>query len=80
MMAQSDAVAWAVLWRSNSRLDGPVCHLMREAGVPKLFASRKLAKVWIKKEYGYIAHRKDFRSEPHCWRMPTPVRVSVSPR
>lgn len=43
-----------------------------------LFDTRRECLAWIKEEYGYIAHRKDLRVEPHCWRVPRAKRVTVT--
>jgi hypothetical protein len=45
--------------------------------MPVLFSSRALAREWIEDHYGYIKQRRDLRAEPHRWRMPQPVRVTV---
>ncbi len=44
----------------------------------KTFLTRKAAREWAEKHFGYIKGRKDLRIEPHCWRMPRPVRVKVT--
>lgn len=69
---------WGVLWRSNSKLDGKREHLMCENRMPMLFITRKEAREWIERKYGYIKRREDLRSEPHGWKMPIPVRVAFS--
>ena len=68
---------WAVLWRSDSALDGPQAHFEFEAGVPKLFHTRRDARGWVQEKYGYIKDRPDLQAEPHGWKMPLPMRVSV---
>jgi hypothetical protein len=79
---------WAVLWTSDNQLDGFRQYL--EGGVrfdrlpqfagyrTMVFPSRSAARDFIKREYGYIAERPDLRREPHCWRVPRPVRVRVT--
>ena len=68
---------WAAEWYSNNRLDGERRNLIYEAGVVRLFKSKKKCSEYIKDRYGYIAKRKDLRAEPHGWRMPQPVKVTV---
>lgn len=68
---------WALLWRSDNALDGKSRHFITENGVPVLFATRAAARDHARAKYGYIAKRKDLRSEPHGWRMPAPVRVKL---
>ena len=59
---------WAVQW--NHGIQWHAC-------LPNLFLTRKAARAWIEKEYGYIKTRPDLRSAPHHWRMPTAVLVEV---
>lgn len=70
-------IVWAALWRSKNRIDGTREHLIYEDLLPVLFRSRKEARVYINREYGYIARRPDLRAEPHGWRLPIPVRVRI---
>lgn len=70
---------WAVLWRSKSKQSGVCQHLIFDlSGVVKLFFAKRLAVEWIKKEYGFIRTRADLRAEPHGWRMPVPVKVTLT--
>ena len=39
--------------------------------------TRREAREWIKKHYGYISERPDLQIEPHGWKMPVPVKVRV---
>lgn len=48
-----------------------------EAALVKLFASREAARSFAVTHYGYIRTRRDLRAEPHGWRKPAPVRVTV---
>ena len=68
---------WAVQWRSKNRLNGEAKHFMWNGTTPHLFATRREARAWIEREYGYIRSRPDLRSEPHGWRMPKSVKVEV---
>ena len=69
---------WAALWHSENALDGVREHLLHENCLPVLFRTRAEARQYIEKRYGYIKTRSDLREEPHCWRMPKPVRVSIA--
>lgn len=74
---------WAVMWRSENRLDGRRRWFIGAIDISQpyyLFRTRKEAQAWIEKRYGYIRERKDLRREPHGWRMPIPVRVQVEIR
>lgn len=71
--------AWAGLWYSRNKLDGVTRHLLYFNGVIALFSTRRKAKEFIEQKYGYIRTRKDLRNEPHGWRLPQPIRVSVTP-
>ena len=72
-------VRWGALWRSENNLDGIRKHLCYENGVPALFITRRQCRDWIKLKYGYIKERDDLREEPHGWRMPLPVKVTITP-
>lgn len=73
-------VRWGALWHSRNRLDGLKEFLLFEVGefIPALFTTRRKARAWIAKRYGYIAQRSDLRKEPHGWRLPRPVRVTIT--
>jgi len=71
-------VRWGLLWHQVNRLDGLNEHIMFRDGLPVLFCTRREARQWATKEYGYIKTRSDLRNEPHCWRVPQPVRVTVT--
>jgi hypothetical protein len=66
---------WALLWQQR----GPNAnrHVMWQYGHPLLFATRKEARMYARKQYGYIRTRKDLRAPPHGWRMPKAIRVVV---
>ncbi len=70
-------IRWGVLFRSDCKLDGKREHLMFENNLPALFVTRKQAREWITKNYGYIRTRPDLRAEPHGWKIPIPVRVKI---
>jgi len=73
--------AWAAQWQQCNRLDGERRHLLRDVPgdpAPALFRTRDAARHWIRERFGYIAKRPDLRAEPHGWRTPRPVRVTVA--
>lgn len=70
--------AWAALWTSKNKFDGLTRHLIYENGVPALFSKRRFARNFIRAQYGYIATRADLRAEPHGWRLPVAVKVTVA--
>ncbi len=79
-MSKKHWTAWGVLFRSKNRLDGERAFLVGTTLHPcrtMLFTTRRDAREFIAKEYGYIRERQDLRSEPHGWRMPVPVQVDV---
>ena len=73
---------WAALWSKCNMLDGLTEHFClydwkdRARGL-QLFDTKKACKAYITREFGYIARRADLQAEPHCWRVPKPVRVYV---
>ncbi len=69
---------WGGLWRSKNIQDGVREHLLYENRLPVLFRTRQEARIYIQKRYGYIKKRKDLRTEPHGWRLPIPIRLTVS--
>lgn len=64
---------WAVQW---NQLDDK--WIMWSKCLPLLFKTRMQARAWIDENYGYIRTRKDLRSAPHHWRLPTAVLVTVT--
>ena len=62
---------WAVKWDRA---------VMWHRCLPLLFRTRREARAWIEEKYGYIKTRKDLRSAPHHWRLPTAVLVTVTLR
>ena len=68
---------WAVLFRTRSRT-APAEHFLCERGVPVLFRTRQEARKWEKEHCSYIRERRDLRAKPHCWRIPTPVKVLIT--
>ena len=72
-------VAWAVKFTQDNWLDGHRDFFRNVPGMlPAVFATKRAAQEFIKRHYGYLAKRQDLRREPHCWRVPKPVRVTVT--
>jgi hypothetical protein len=69
-------MTWAILKRSNSRLDGFREGIDHHNGIPHLFRTKKEAVAFIKGNYAYFK-RADLRSEPHGWLMPIPVKIAI---
>lgn len=42
-----------------------------------LFDTRRACRAWIEEHYGYLRGRPDLLAEPHGWRVPVPVKVTV---
>ena len=68
-------VRWGAKWIQRGKRAEE--HLIFENRMPALFLTRREAREWIEKRYGYIRNRKDLRSDPHYWRLPVAVRVKV---
>jgi len=52
---------WSVLWHSKNCLDGIKEYIVHENQLPVLFHTKREAKEYIKRRFGYIATRKDLR-------------------
>lgn len=79
----STHAAWAVMWRSQNRMDGFRAWLLGTPDHPcraLLFDTRAAARDFIKEKYGYIRTRPDLRTEPHGWKIPVPVKVKIQMR
>lgn len=68
---------WAIEWRSDNWLDGRCRRFIWNGTQPHLFETRAKARAFIAEKYDYFARRPDLRAEPHGWRMPRAVKVSV---
>lgn len=77
MFIEGKVYRWGVLWRSKNKLDGVTEHLIYKDCLPALFRTRREAEQFIDKEHNYIRDRHDLRREPHGWKTPIPVRVSI---
>ena len=45
---------------------------------PVLFFTRAEARIYIREHFGWFKTRKDLKAPPHNWRMPKPVKVSIT--
>lgn len=43
-----------------------------------VFETKRQAQAFIRARYGYLTKRRDLREGPNWWRMPKPVKVTVS--
>ena len=76
-------MTWAIKWRSKNKLDGDCSHLI---GFPQRFPANKSGyttmcfetRDYVNRLYSYIKGRKDLKEEPHGWKMPKVVKVSVT--
>ena len=76
-MAVKKLNRWGLLWRSENKTDGKNIRFLFDDATPLLFRTRREAREWADKKYGYIRTRPDLRAEPHGWKMPLPVKVYV---
>lgn len=65
---------WALLHRSDCKLDGKREWICYEGLLPVLFRTRADARAHAEAKYGYY-RRSDLREMG--WKMPVPVRVSI---
>lgn len=75
-------VRWAVLFRSDNKLDGyreSLCGNYRSDDlIPMLFRTRREARAWRDQHYGYIRDRRDVQQEPHGWKPAKVVKVAIT--
>jgi hypothetical protein len=64
---------WALWWHSKGS-----GHIIHQSCVPALFKTRKQALEFREKTFGYIRKRPDLRAAPFFWRLPKPIKVTVS--
>jgi hypothetical protein len=74
---------WVPVHDCTNNLDGhkrylQCKHWRDESRHWQFFRTRRECLEYIKENHGYIAKRPDLRREPHCWRVPKPVRVTVT--
>lgn len=72
-------IRWGLLWRSRNLVDGETQHIIMCDCLPVLFRTRREARAYASEHLGYIRPRLDLRREPHGWRMPQPVRLTITP-
>jgi len=68
---------WGILWRSDNKLDGRREYLYWIQGNPCPFATRRACRKYIKERFGYIKGSNYLKAEPHGWKMPIPVKVTI---
>lgn len=68
---------WAAQWHSRNKIDGDRKHICYENGLPALFRTRREAREYINRKYGYIRTRPDLKEEPHGWRLPSAIKVEI---
>ncbi len=69
---------WAIMWRSDNRVDGKTRHLMWDGMTPSIYRTRREAREVIERTYGYIRNRPDLQREPHGWKMPKVIRIRAT--
>ncbi len=74
-------MSWAILHVTDNVLDGHREWLEGTTITPGcptlLFSSRQAARLYTEEAHGYIRKRPDLQAEPHGWKMPRPVKVSI---
>ena len=78
---QKEDARWGLLWRSNTKLDGYREHLLRAWHSkdddhncdPLLFKTRREAREYNNREYGYLKKRADVRD--YGWKVPKVVKM-----
>ena len=80
MKVKNEYRKWAILWVSGDSMGGQNCYLMGEpeAGMTILFRTRRQARAYRDKRWGYIRGREELRVAPHFWRLPRVVRCEVT--
>lgn len=90
MIVNSVRHGWAVKWRSgpdnvdkkvNEHLNYPMPAETKPSWTtrhPVFFKTRREARYWAQKHYGYIARRGDLRKYPHDWKPPLVVRATLT--
>jgi hypothetical protein len=69
---------WGALWSNKTKLDGLEQYLCTINTHVALFNTRQEARDWIEVEFEYVGNRADLRKEPFNWRMPKPVKVTIT--
>ena len=71
---KNSVVRWALKWCSKNNAD----YIIYDNCLPKFFLTRKEARKYANKKYGYIKTRIDLRQEPHNWRIPRAIKVKIT--
>ena len=72
-------LAWGIKWVSDPPLDGHKEYIIGGAfGEQAAFATRREARAYRDKRYGYIREREDLKRPPHCWKLPQVVRIKMT--
>ena len=87
-MVERKTTGWAIKFDTTNQLDGRRVYFWGCASVKRhpavsgyktmVFRTRQAARDYINERWGYTRNRPDLRAEPHCWRMPKPVKVTVT--
>lgn len=77
MKFKDNFVRWALIAGYKNKLDGTINCFICEYCQPKLFSTRKDAREYANRKYGFIKTRKDLREEPHGWRFSRVVKVRI---
>ena len=68
---------WAIQWRQENSLDGKRSYLLGVGDGYKTFRTRSQAREFIEERFGYIRNRTDLKAEPHGWKMPRAIKVTI---
>ena len=75
----SDLRAWAVEGHIRNRSDGDRRDLVwNRTDRFRVFETRRECRAYIEGDWGFLRTRPDLRAEPHGWRIPRAVRVTVN--
>jgi hypothetical protein len=81
-MPSTSKTCWGIVWRSKNSLDGTREFLqwdrLHSRTGPVMFETRREAREYRDKKYGYIKGRADLKAEPHGWKVPGVVRVRAT--
>ncbi len=79
-------IAWAIQWRQENKLEGKISYLLgryyarshnNDGSNTLIFRTRKNARTFIEKRFGYIKNRPNLKIEPHGWKMPRVVKINI---
>lgn len=85
---QKMTLGWAIRWRTadweallGKFYDGPDKYDIPDCVdgyTVMVFSSRKKAREFVKRHFGYIKDRPDLKGPPHNWKTPKVVKVMVT--